>query len=90
MVGKPPGEVGPADVLGFVTAQRGGGSDGSLVQPVDVSEPRGPTTSTVARRLSIVSGFFACLQARGDIASNPVPRGCQHGENAAGRIRECR
>jgi integrase/recombinase XerD len=25
--------------------------------------------------LSIVSGFFAYLQARGDIAANPVPRG---------------
>ena len=28
-----------------------------------------------ARRLSIVSGFFAFLQARGDVAANPVPRG---------------
>jgi integrase/recombinase XerD len=32
-------------------------------------------TSTVARRLSIISGFFAYLQARGDISANPVPRG---------------
>lgn len=31
--------------------------------------------STVARRLSIISGFFAYLQARGDITANPVPRG---------------
>ena len=29
----------------------------------------------MARRLSIVSGFFAYLQARGDITANPVPRG---------------
>jgi integrase len=29
----------------------------------------------VRRRLSIVSGFFAFLQARGDVAANPVPRG---------------
>jgi integrase/recombinase XerD len=29
----------------------------------------------VARRLSILSGFFAYLQARGDISANPVPRG---------------
>ena len=37
--------------------------------------PRGVATSTVARRLSIISGFFAYLQARGDIDANPVPRG---------------
>jgi integrase len=30
---------------------------------------------TVRRRLSIVSGFFAFLQARGDVPANPVPRG---------------
>ena len=35
----------------------------------------GVATSTVARRLSIISGFFAYLQARGDLPSNPVPRG---------------
>jgi integrase/recombinase XerD len=29
----------------------------------------------VRRRLSIVSGFFAFLQARGDVPANPVPRG---------------
>ena len=39
------------------------------------AEPGGVATSTVARRLSIVSGFFAYLQARGDITANPVPRG---------------
>ena len=35
----------------------------------------GVSTSTVARRLSTISGFFAYLQARGDITANPVPRG---------------
>ena len=29
----------------------------------------------VRRSLSVVSGFFAFLQARGDVAANPVPRG---------------
>ena len=29
----------------------------------------------MARRLSTISGFFAYLQARGDISANPVPRG---------------
>ena len=38
-------------------------------------EPAGVATSTVARRLSSISGFFAYLQARGDVAANPVPRG---------------
>ena len=38
-------------------------------------EPAGVPAATVRRRLSIVSGFFAFLQARGDVAANPVPRG---------------
>jgi site-specific recombinase XerD len=38
-------------------------------------EAVGVASSTVARRLSTVSGFFAYLQARGDIVANPVPRG---------------
>lgn len=33
------------------------------------------STSTVARRLSTISGLFAFLQVRGDVATNPVPRG---------------
>jgi site-specific recombinase XerD len=76
VVGKPPGEVVAADVLGFITAQRAGRSSGRSLQSVcedDASD--GVSTSTVARRLSIVSGFFAFLQARGDIDANPVPRG---------------
>jgi integrase/recombinase XerD len=76
VVGKPATAVCPADVLAFVTAQRTGRSGGQVVQPVDATgEPGGLATSTVARRLSIVSGFFAYLQARGDVAANPVPRG---------------
>jgi integrase/recombinase XerD len=38
-------------------------------------EPAGVSAATVRRRLSIVSGFFAFLQARGDVPANPVPRG---------------
>jgi site-specific recombinase XerD len=75
VVDKPPAEVAAVDVLGFITAQRTGRSNGAGLQPVG-DEPRGGVaTSTVARRLSIVSGFFAYLQARGDVAANPVPRG---------------
>ena len=76
VVDKPPAEVVAADVLGFITAQRTGRRDTAVVQPVGVSqEAAGVAISTVARRLSIVSGFFAYLQARGDITANPVPRG---------------
>jgi len=75
-VAKPPDQVRPADVLAFITAQRTGrdGEHGAL-QPVKAQgEPGGVSAATV-RRLSIVSGFFAFLQARGDVAANPVPRG---------------
>ena len=77
VVGKPPDQVRPADVLAFITAQHMGqaGEHGAL-QPVDAGrEPAGVTAATVRRRLSIVSGFFAFLQARGDVIANPVPRG---------------
>jgi len=76
VVSKPPAEVVAADVLGFITAQRTGRASIAAVQPVDdATAAAGVSTSTVARRLSIVSGFFAYLQARGDVAANPVPRG---------------
>jgi integrase/recombinase XerD len=77
VVGKPPGEVRPADVLAFITAQRAGrAGGGGVLQPVSRGdEPGGVSAAAVRRRLSIVSGFFAFLQARGDVAANPVPRG---------------
>jgi integrase/recombinase XerD len=76
VVGRPPSEVGTAHVLDFITAQRTGRASDQRLQPVDSSaESAGVTTSMVARRLSIVSGFFRYLQARGYIEANPVPRG---------------
>ena len=77
VVGKPPDQVRPADVLAFITAQRTGrAGEHGVLQPVDPGhEPAGVSAATVRRRLSIVSGFFAFLQARGDVAANPVPRG---------------
>ncbi len=76
VVAKTPEEVRPADVLGFITAQRAGRAVVQVLQPVDPADgSAGVATSTVARRLSIISGFFAYLQARGDVATNPVPRG---------------
>lgn len=74
VVAKPAAEVTPTDVLGFVTSQRTGRPFGGPLAPAGEVEG-GVTASTVARRLSMVSGFFAFLQVRGDAAANPVPRG---------------
>jgi site-specific recombinase XerD len=76
VVDKPAEDVRATDVLGFITAQRTGRSNGARLQRVETGlEHGGVATSTVARRLSILSGFFSYLRARGDVASNPVPRG---------------
>jgi len=77
VVGKPPDQVRVADVLAFITAQRTGRADaGGTLRPVGRGrEPAGVSAATVRRRLSMVSGFFAFLQARGDVVANPVPRG---------------
>jgi integrase/recombinase XerD len=73
VVGKPPTQVIAADVLAFVTAQHTGRA-GGRVQGVGDGLV-GVSARTVRRRLSSVSGLFAFLQARGDVAANPVPRG---------------
>jgi integrase len=76
VIARPADQVRPADVLGFITAQRTGRGGSQVLQPAGVpGEPGGVSAATVRRRLSIVSGFFAFLQARGDVAANPVPRG---------------
>jgi len=77
VIGEAPDQVRPADVLAFITAQRTGQAAGrGALQPVTTrGEPGGVPAATVRRRLSTVSGFFAFLQARGDVAANPVPRG---------------
>ncbi len=92
VVGKPPEQVRPADVLAFITAQRTGrAGEGGVLQPVDPGrEPGGVSGVTVRRRLSIVSGFFAFLQARGDVVANPVPRGCRPGGSGPVPGRGCR
>jgi hypothetical protein len=76
VVARPPDQVRPGDVLAFITAQRTGGSTLGVLRPLEPGdEVAGVSAATVRRRLSIVSGFFAFLQARGDVAANPVPRG---------------
>jgi len=75
VVGKPPKRVRPADVLGFMTAQRTGQPSLSpQLQPVQ-DQAGGVSARTLRRRLSSVSGLFAFLHVRGDVATNPVPRG---------------
>jgi site-specific recombinase XerD len=72
VVAKSPRRVRPADVLAFMTAQRTGG-EGRL--QVAGKGEGGVSARTLRRRLSSVSGFYAFLQARGDVSVNPVPRG---------------
>jgi len=75
VVGRDPQEVKPGDVPAFVTAQRSGrASIGGVVEAV-ASEERAVSMRTVRRRLSTVSGLYAFLLVRGDVATNPVPRG---------------
>lgn len=74
VVGKSPKQVRPGDVLGFMTAQRTGRATAEVVQSVEGNRA-GVSTRTLRRRLSSVSGLYAFLHARGDVATNPVPRG---------------
>ncbi|RHW22409.1 integrase [Nocardioides immobilis] len=75
VVGKAPEEVRPRDVLAFMTAQRAGQpSIAGTARLVD-EEGAGVSNRTLRRRLSSVSGLYAFLHARGDVATNPVPRG---------------
>jgi integrase/recombinase XerD len=60
--------------VSWMTAERSG-AVGNGSGRVRTTCGRVASAATVRRRLSIVSGFFAFLQARGDVAANPVPRG---------------
>lgn len=67
---KDPAEVTTADVLDFITAQRG---DRRVVRIADGES--GLSARTIQRRLSSISGLYAFLCACGDVEANPVPRG---------------
>jgi integrase/recombinase XerD len=75
VVGKTPKRVRPGDVLGFMTAQRTGQPSLSPQLHTVAGQSRGVSARTVRRRLSSVSGLFAFLHVRGDVLTNPVPRG---------------
>jgi len=72
VIDKDPVEVVAADVFEFLADQRG---DRTVVRMSDGES--GLSARTIARRLSSVSGFYACLVARGDtsVHTNPVPGG---------------
>ncbi len=67
-VGRDPLEVSVADLLSFVKAQRRGSS--SVVRISDGSSGR--ALSTIKRRLSTLSGFYAYLVATDRLARSPV------------------
>lgn len=75
VVGKSPKCVRAADVLAFMTAQRSGRRSISEPPLQAVDDRGGVSTRTLRRRLSSVSGLYAFLHARGDVTTNPVPRG---------------
>jgi site-specific recombinase XerD len=73
-VGKPPAVVSVSDVVAFISAQRLGDGDRTVV---GMDGSSGVSARTIRRRLSSVSGLYAFLSARGTpgVNTNPVPRG---------------
>jgi site-specific recombinase XerC len=72
---KDPAAVTTSDVLGFIAQQRRPRRGGNVVRLEDGE--RGLSARTIKRRLSSVSGLYAYLVTRDDVAvtANPVPRG---------------
>ena len=75
VVAKPPAQVTSADVLASSPRSGPGAAAATAVAAVADTAAGAVSARTVRRRLSSVSGLFAYLQARGDVAANPVPRG---------------
>jgi integrase/recombinase XerD len=75
IVDKDPEDVGTADVLAFVAAQREP-RHGATVVRIEDGE-RGLSARTIKRRLATIAGLYEYLLVRGDtsVARNPVPRG---------------
>jgi len=76
VTGQDPAAVTAAGVFEFLAAQRG---DRRVVRLAD--RESGLSARTIARRLSSVSGLYACLVAGGDtpVRAGPVPRGLMTG-----------
>ncbi len=75
VVAKEPEQVTTGDVLGFITEQRRPRHGDNVVRLEDGEA--GLSARTIKRRLSSVSGLYAYLAVRDDVAvkANPVPRG---------------
>lgn len=75
VVAKEPARVSTADVFSFIAAQRAPRRGSGVVRLEDGEA--GLSARTIKRRLASVSGLFAYLGARDDVAlrRNPVPRG---------------
>jgi integrase/recombinase XerD len=75
VVAKEPEQVTTGDVLGFITEQRRPRHGDNVVRLEDGEA--GLSARTIKRRLSSVSGLYAYLVTRDDVAvkANPVPRG---------------
>jgi integrase len=75
VVGKDPAAVTTADVFAFIKDQRSPRLGANVVRLEDGEG--GVSARTIKRRLASVSGLYAYLVARGDVAvkANPVPRG---------------
>jgi integrase/recombinase XerD len=74
VVGEDPVDIGPADVLAFVTEQNRprDGAD-NVVRICDGCA--GLSASTIKRRLAAVSSFYGYLVTKGTVPASPVPRG---------------
>src|SRR5215207_8517311 len=74
VVGKEPTRVSTADVFAFIAAQRAPRRGAGVVRLEDGET--GLSARTIKRRLASVSGLFAYLMARADVAvrRSPVPR----------------
>ena len=72
IVSKDPAEVTSADVLEFIRSQRAAG-DPKVVRIADGES--GLSSRTIQRRLSSLSSLYSFLVVRGDVDTNPVPRG---------------
>lgn len=73
VIAKEPLEITTTDVLAFIEQQRRPRRGSNVVRLEDGEA--GLSARTIKRRISTVSGLFSYLMVRGDIASDPVPRG---------------
>jgi integrase/recombinase XerD len=74
VVGEDPVDIGPADVLAFVTEQNRPRDGADNV--VRISDGcAGLSASTIKRRLAAVSSFYGYLVTKGTVPASPVPRG---------------